>query len=87
LYFNHRESWRCGTDTIRHAINGVAAEVWTVEPCREGTATPHAIGADRLPFTRLPADLVQTVAVTLVLDDGSEMTAAFDRATILMRCV
>lgn len=85
LYFTHLESWRCGIDEIRYAVNDGEEVVWPVEPCFEGTAAPNALGPDRLPFTRLPSDLVQTVAVTVILDDGSAMTAAFDRAAILMR--
>lgn len=83
LYFTHLESWRCGIAEIRYAVNGAAPQVWPVEPCFEGTATPNAIGADRLPFTRLPAGEAQTVSVWLVLDDGTPMEATFARAAIL----
>jgi hypothetical protein len=84
LYFTHLESWRCGLSQIRYAINGGAEQVWETDPCLAGTAQPNAIAADRAPYTRLPADLVQSVTVVLVLDDGTEMRQSFDRAAILM---
>jgi hypothetical protein len=84
LYFTHLESWRCGLDRVVYAINGGPLTDWAMEPCREGTAQPNAIGADRLPYAVLPAGSVQRVDVMVVYDDGTADSATYERAAVLM---
>jgi len=86
LYFTHLESWRCGIAEVRFSVNSTAAtRVWDMDPCFEGTAQPNAIAAERLPYTALPADLVQSVTVVVILKDATELRQDFSRAQILMR--
>ncbi|MDO9524280.1 MAG: hypothetical protein Q7J57_01855 [Gemmobacter sp.] len=86
LYFTHLESWRCGVAEVRFSVNSSATtRVWPMDPCYEGTAQPNAIGADRKPYTELPADLAETVSVLVVLKDGTELRQDYTRAQILMR--
>lgn len=84
IYFTHLESWRCGLASVRYAVNGAAPQDWVMEPCREGTAQPNAIGADRLPYTALALGSVQRIDITLTYDDGTTDSATFDRAAVLM---
>jgi len=85
LYFTHLENWRCGMAEVRFSVNsGAAGRVWEMPPCQHGTAQPNAIPADRLPFTELPADLVETVTVVVAFDDGTELRQDYTRADILM---
>jgi len=84
IYFTHLESWRCGLSSVRYAVNGGPLQDWGMEPCRDGTAQPNAIGADHLPYTALPAGSVQQVMVQVTYDDGSSDSATYDRAAVLM---
>jgi len=84
IYFTHLESWRCGLSSVRYAVNGGPLQDWGMEPCRDGTAQPNAIGADHLPYTALPAGSVQQVMVVVTYDDGGSDSATYDRAAVLM---
>ena len=85
LYFTHLESWRCGMAEVRFSVNSnAAARVWDMPPCLTGTPSPNAIPADRLPYTDLPAEALQTVTVVVVLSDGTELRQDYTRAQILM---
>jgi hypothetical protein len=84
LYFTHLEAWRCGMVQVRYAVNGGAELPWDMPPCLTGTPSPNAIPADRLPFTDLPAEALQTVTVVVVLADGTELRQDYARAAILM---
>lgn len=85
LYFTHLESWRCGMAQVRFSVNsGAATRVWEMPPCLTGTASPNAIPADRLPYTDLPEDALQTVTVVVVLGDGAELRQDYTREAILM---
>lgn len=86
LYFTHLESWRCGLQEVRFSVNSTAAaKVWEMEPCYEGEAQPNAMRLEgRLPYTTLPLQMVNSVSVVIVYDDGSEDRADFDRKAILM---
>lgn len=85
LYFTHLESWRCGIAEVRFSVNSAAlTRVWAMDPCFEGTAQPNAIGADRQPYTDLPAGLAETVSVLVILKDGAELRQDYMRAQILM---
>lgn len=83
LYFTHLLAWRCGLDGIYFSLNGGAEQKFDAEPCYEGENPPNAIKAtDRLPFLNFELKSVNTVAMRLVYDDGSEDTASFERAAI-----
>lgn len=86
LYFTHLESWRCGLSEVRFSVNSTAAaKVWEMEPCHEGEAQPNALKLeDHLPFTTLPLQMVNSVSVVIVYDDGTEDRMDYDRASILM---
>lgn len=84
LYFTHLEAWRCGMAQVRFAVNGGAEQPWDMPPCLTGTPSPNAIPADRLPFTDLPAEALQSVTVVVVLADGTALRQDYARATILM---
>lgn len=86
LYFTHLESWRCGLQEVRFSVNSTAAaKVWEMEPCYEGEAQPNALRLEgRLPFTTLPLQMVNSVSVVIVYDDGTEDRADYDRKAILM---
>lgn len=84
LYFTQLESWRCGLSEVRYAVNGAAPAVWPLDPCLDGTAQPNALSAERVPYTGFDLASVAEVTVTVVYDDGSEDTATFPRAAILM---
>ncbi|EEW24210.1 hypothetical protein [Rhodobacter ferrooxidans] len=86
VYFTHLESWRCGLSQIRFSVNSAAAaKVWEVEPCYEGTAQPNAMKLEgHLPYITLPLGMVQTLAVVVVYDDGSEDRIDVTRPQVLM---
>ena len=85
LYFTHLESWRCGMTQVRFSVNAATADrVWTMPPCLTGTPSPNAIPADRLPFTDLPAEALQSLTVVVILSDGTELRQDYSRAQILM---
>lgn len=84
LYFTHLEAWRCGMAQVRFAVNGGVEQPWDMPPCLTGTPSPNAIPADRLPFTDLPAEALQSVTVVVVLADGTALRQDYARATILM---
>jgi hypothetical protein len=86
LYFTHLLAWRCGLDAVHYSVNGESEKQWRSEPCYESEVQPNAIKAtDVLPFIGLPLQSVQSVAVRVIYDDGSEETAKFQRASILMQ--
>ena len=84
LYFTQLESWRCGLSEVRYGVNGAAAVVWSMDPCFEGTAQPNALSAEHLPYTTFALGAVAEVTVTVVYDDGSEDSATYARAAVLM---
>ena len=88
LYFTNALAWRCALTEIRYGLNGAPADtVLPMEPCYEGEAAPNAlkmIATDPPIYLTLPLDQVQSVAVVLLFDDGSELAAEYARAAILM---
>ncbi|MDP2740936.1 MAG: hypothetical protein Q8O82_20075 [Pseudorhodobacter sp.] len=84
LYFTQLMSWRCGLSEARYAVNGAAPEVWPLGDCQDGTAQPNAILPDSQIYATLNLGSVAEVTVTLIYDDGSEDSATFPRAAILM---
>ncbi|MEM0947812.1 MAG: hypothetical protein AAGK37_10425 [Pseudomonadota bacterium] len=85
IYFTQILSWRCGVDEILFAVNGGAAQSFPAEPCYEDTAQPNAIKAeDVLPYAVAPLGSVQSVAVSLLFDDGTIEGANFERSDVLM---
>jgi len=84
LYFTHLMSWRCGLSEARYAVNGAAPAVWPLGDCQDGTAQPNAILPDSQIYATLNLGSVAEVTVTLIYDDGSEDSATFPRAAILM---
>lgn len=85
LYFTQILSWRCGLHQIRYAVNDGAETVFEAEPCHVDTAMPNAIVAeDILPYLAFPLGSVETVAIRLIYDDGTEDGATFPRADVLM---
>jgi hypothetical protein len=87
VYFTQVLSWRCGLAEIRYGLNGAAADtVLPMEPCYDTEATPNALKMEGGPeiYLSLPLQSVNSVSVVLVLDDGSELSAEFARAAVLM---
>ncbi len=86
LYFTALESWRCGLNEVRFAMNAPeATQVWEMEPCYYETSQPNAIKMeDRLPYIVVPSGFVQSVVVTITYDDGTSDTAEYERGQILM---
>lgn len=87
VYFTHLMAWRCGIAEIRYGLNGAAAEtLLPMEPCYEAEAVPNALKSDSGVEIYLSEALgsVQSVAVRLVMDDGSELVADYPRAAVLM---
>ncbi|MDP4033777.1 MAG: hypothetical protein Q8P60_13180 [Pseudorhodobacter sp.] len=84
LYFTHLISWRCGLSELRYAVNGTAPQLWPLADCLEGTAQPNAILPDSRIYAGFELGSVAEVTVTLVYDDGSEDSASFLRAAVLM---
>lgn len=85
LYFTQLESWRCGLREVRYGVNGAAAQVWPLGDCVAGTGQPpNAIMPDTVLYTSFALGSVAEVRVTVVYDDGSEDSATFPRAAVLM---
>ncbi|MDP3958960.1 MAG: hypothetical protein Q8Q26_02575 [Pseudorhodobacter sp.] len=85
LYFTQIISWRCGLSELRYAVNGAAPEAWPLHDCVDGTGQPaNAIMPDTLLYATFNLGSVAEVTVTLVYDDGSEDTATYARAAIVM---
>jgi len=87
VYFTHLMAWRCGITEIRYGLNGAAAEtLLPMEPCYEAEAVPNALKSDSGVEIYLSEALgsVQSVAVRLLMDDGSELVADYPRAAVLM---
>lgn len=86
VYFTQALSWRCGLEAIRYGINGApAATVLEMEPCHTDTAQPNALTMESgTIYLTLPLQSVESVAVQLVLDDGTVIDASFDRKSVLM---
>lgn len=87
VYFTHLMSWRCGIAEIRYGLNGAAADILLpMEPCYKAEAVPNALKSDSGVEIYLTEALgsVQSVAVRLLMDDGSELAADYPRAAVLM---
>lgn len=85
LYFTHLLAWRCGLDGIYFSVNGGSETMWVGEPCYEGEAQPNALKSNNLlPFTSFALQSINSVNVRIVYDDGSEASASFQRAAILI---
>lgn len=87
LYFTHLGTYRCAISEIRYGLNGAPAEtLFEVEPCYIDEPTPFVFKESTgVPVWLVqPGGSVQQVAIRLVLTDGSEMEAVFERAAILM---
>lgn len=84
LYFTQLMSWRCGLSEARYAVNGAAAVFWPLGDCQDGTDQPNAILPDSQVYASFALGSVAEVTVTVVYDDGSEDSATFARAAILM---
>ena len=83
LYVTQILSWRCGLDSLTISVNGAPAEPWEMEPCHLDTAQPNAlVMEDILPYRRYPLGSVETIDVTLGLDDGSTLEGRFERAAV-----
>lgn len=85
LYFTHLESWRCAVSGVSYAVNGGAWMVWNLSPCQVGTPAPNALPDGYLPFVKLPADLVQDIAVRVEMKDGQVLEHGSARAAILIQ--
>ncbi len=87
IYFTNPMAWRCGMSEIRYGLNGAPAEtVLPMEPCYEDLPNPNVLLVDQGVdlFVTEALKSVQTVSVVIVLDDGSEKTAEFKRADVIM---
>ena len=85
LYFTQLESWRCGLSEVRYGVNGAAPAVWPLGDCVAGTGqSPNAIMPDTQLYTSFDLGAVAEVTVTVVYDDGSEDSATYARAAVLM---
>jgi hypothetical protein len=84
LYFTHLESWRCAVASVRFSLNDGAWQDWSLAPCQTGTPTPNALPEGYLPYTRLDAELLQSIAVQVEMADGQVIEQRFARGDILM---
>ena len=85
IYFTQILSWRCGLDQILFSVNGGEAQEFPAEPCHEDTGQPNALKMEEvLPYAVAALGSVQTVAVSLLFDDGTIEGASFERAAVLM---
>lgn len=84
LYFTQIEAWRCAVSGVSYSVNGGPWMVWNLAPCQVGTPAPNALPPEHLPFVKLPAELVQEVAVQIEMTDGQRLENTFPRAAILM---
>lgn len=87
LYFTQLESWRCGLTSITFQVNG-DPETYTkfMEPCYEGTPAPNAFQQEsHQPYVTFPADMIESVAVTITYADGETGTASYTREDIDLR--
>lgn len=84
LYFTQILSWRCGLSEIWFAVNDGPEEKLDMEACHEDTNAPNTMRSERLEqFLRTyPPGTVRRVAIRLVLDDGTEDSAAYDRKAV-----
>jgi len=83
LYFTSLLSWRCGLETIRYRVNDGDETVLGMEPCYSDTATPNALKLeDILPYVVLEPDSISRISVTVIFDDGEELTEVFERAAV-----
>ncbi|MFD1508285.1 hypothetical protein [Lacimonas salitolerans] len=84
LYFTQILSWRCGLSDVWFSVNGAPEERLDMEACHEDTNAPNTMRSERLEqFLRTyPPGSVDSVAIRLVLDDGTETRAAYDRKAV-----
>jgi len=87
VYFTHLMAWRCGLWDIHYGLNGAPADQpLALEPCHSETAQPNGM-TDVIsfpPYITLPLNSVESIAVTLTFDDGTEQSASFSRAQVLI---
>ena len=85
VYVTHLWSWRCGLAQMRVAINGGAEQIWPMPPCHEDQPTPNAITeSDGLPYAVFPLGSVERIDVTVIYDDLTTDTAAYDGNGLLL---
>lgn len=83
LYFTTLLVYRCGIQQISFAYNGGPFQPLQHEPCYRDEANPSALKVEtHLPYVVAPLDSLQTVAIRLQFDDGSEMTQSYERKAI-----
>ncbi len=83
IYFTHLEMWKCGLSEIRFGVNDDPAdEVYSFELCADDEAAPSPMAAGHLPYVTLPLDSVEKVTITLIYDDGAEVTEVFERSAV-----
>lgn len=84
LYFTHIESWRCGLERVKFAINSKKVDtIYELEDCYEGTASPNAITMDgHLPYLLFPLGTIDSVTIEITYDDGTKETETFKRMAI-----
>lgn len=86
VYFTQVLSWRCGLEAIRYGLNGAPAETrLDMEPCHEDTAAPNALTMESgTVYLTESLQSVQSIALQLVLDDGTVLEGSFERKSVLM---
>lgn len=87
VYFTSILSWRCGLEAIHYGLNGAVPDTpYEMENCHEDTSAPNALtGKDGTEvYITQPLGSVETVSIRLTFDDGSEETAEYERAKVLM---
>ena len=86
LYFTQILSWRCGLSDIFFAVNGGPEERLDMEECHEDTNAPNTMRSENMDqFLRTyPSGTVSSVAIRLVLDDGSEDSASYTRQDVII---
>lgn len=84
LYFTQILSWRCGLSDIWFSVNDGPEERLVMEECHVDTNAPNTMRSERLEqFLRTyPPGSVRSVAIRLVLDDGTEDSAEYDRKAV-----
>jgi hypothetical protein len=87
VYFGAITAFRCGLTEVRYGFNGEAAKtVLPLEPCHLGTAQPNAtIDLEGfMPAVQAPPGSVNSIAVTIIYDDGTLDRQEFWRRDVLL---
>lgn len=86
VYFGAITAFRSGLTEVRSGFNGTAAQqVLSLEPCHFGTARLNASSDQEqfMPAVRASQGFVNSVAVTIIYDDGTLDQQVYQRQDVL----